>query len=105
MCTVFKSPDKVKTIGVLSFNYAAQRLFLNKMANAKYKDIRIANKYMWKNTHLWILHILHQLKMSPEEIVAKLFYDYEELWPIGCDIFHFFNCINHTPKTSWVLSV
>ena len=79
MCTVFKSPDKVKTIGVLSFNYAAQRLFLNKMANAKYKDIRIANKYMWKNTHLWILHILHQLKMSPEEIVAKLFYDYEEL--------------------------
>lgn len=48
MCTVFKSPDKVKTIGVLSFNYAAQRLFLNKMANAKYKDIRIANKYMWK---------------------------------------------------------
>lgn len=105
MCTVFKSPDKVKTIGVLSFNYAAQRLFLNKMTNAKYKDIRIANKYMWKNTHLWILHILHQLKMSPEEIVAKLFYDYEELWPIGCDIFHFFNCINHTPKTSWVLSV
>ena len=69
MCTVFKSPDKVKTIGVLSFNYAAQRLFLNKMANAKYKDIRIANKYMWKNTHLWILHILHQLKMSPEEIM------------------------------------
>ena len=37
MCTVFKSPDKVKTIGVLSFNYAAQRLFLNKMANANIK--------------------------------------------------------------------
>lgn len=73
MSTNFKGDNNTRTIGVLSFNYAAQRLFLNKIDDIKYKDVRIANKYMWKNAHFWILHILHQLKMSPEEIVAKLF--------------------------------
>lgn len=105
MYKVSKSPNKIKKIGVLSFNYAAQRLFLNKLVKAKYKDVRISNKYTWKYAHLWILHILHRLKMSPEMIASKLFYDYEELWSTGCDVFHFFNCINHLPKTPWVLSV
>ena len=105
MSTNFKGDNNTRTIGVLSFNYAAQRLFLNKIDDIKYKDVRIANKYMWKNAHFWILHILHQLKMSPEEIVAKLFYDYEELLPTKCDVFHFFNCINHMANTPWVLSV
>ena len=30
-------------IGILSKNYAAQRLFLNKLPEAKYKDVRFYN--------------------------------------------------------------
>jgi len=45
------------------------------------------------------------LKMSPEEMVAKLFYDFKALMPTGCDVFHFFNCINLGKHSKWVLSV
>ena len=36
-------------IGILSKNYAAKRLFLNKLPNATYKDIRFYNYYLWRN--------------------------------------------------------
>ena len=43
--------------------------------------------------------------MSPEEAAAKLFYDYKALLPTRCDIYHFFNTINHSKKQPWVISV
>lgn len=92
-------------IGILSKNYAAQRLFLNKLPEAKYKDIRFYNWCLWKNAYLWGLKALGKLKMSPEEMVAKLFYDFRALVPTGCDVFHFFNCINLGTHSKWVLSV
>lgn len=96
--------EKMK-IGILSHNYAAKRLFLNKVEGAVYKDIRPLNWFLWKNVHLWFLRAIHKLKMSPEEIVAKLFYDYKAMLPTGCDILHFFNCINHGSNVPWVVSV
>lgn len=92
-------------IGILSKNYAAQRLFLNKLPEAKYKDVRFYNWCLWKNAYLWGLKVLGKLKMSPEVMVAKLFYDFKTLMPTGCDIFHFFNCINLGKHSKWVISV
>lgn len=92
-------------IGVLSKNYAAQRLFLNKIKGATYKDIRFYNYYLWRNAHLWFLRTIGKLNMSPEEEAARLFYDYKSAIPTGCDVFHFFNTINHDKKKSWVVSV
>ena len=95
----------MKTIGVLSRNYAAKRLFLNKISESQYKDIRFYNWYLWKNAHLWFLHIIGKLKMTPEEVAAKMFYDYKAVVPTGCDVFHFFNTINHSNTPNWVISV
>lgn len=86
----------MKTIGILSKNYAAKRLFLNKLSDCKYKDVRFFNWYLWKNAHLWFLRTIGKLKMSPEEAAARLFYDYKAIAPTGCDVFHFFNTINHS---------
>ena len=85
----------MKTIGILSKNYAARRLFLNKLEGCKYKDIRFNNLYLWRNAHLWFLRTIGKLKMTPEEAAAKLFYDYKAIMPTGCDVLHFFNTINH----------
>ena len=71
--------DSIK-IGILSKNYAAQRLFLNKISGAKYKDIRFYNYYLWRNAHLWFLRTIGKLNMSPEEQASKLFYDYKKLF-------------------------
>ncbi len=92
-------------IGILSKNYAAKRLFLNKLANAIYKDIRFYNYYLWKNAHLWFLKIIGKLNMSPEEQASKLFYDYKAILPTKCDLYHFFNTINYSKKQPWVISV
>ena len=92
-------------IGILSKNYAAQRLFLNKLPNATYKDIRFYNYYLWRNAHLWFLRMTGKFNMSPEEQVAKMFYRYKSIYPIECDIFHFFNTINYDKKKPWVISV
>lgn len=92
-------------IGILSKNYAAQRLFLSKINNATYKDIRFYNSYLWKNAYLWFLRMIGKLNMTPEEAAAKLFYDYRSLLPTGCDIFHFFNTICHDKQSPWVISV
>ena len=92
-------------IGILSKNYAAQRLFLNKVPNALYKDIRFYNWCLWKNAYLWGLKIIGKLNMSPEEMVAKLFYDFKTAYPTRCDIFHFFNCICLDKYNKWVVSV
>lgn len=92
-------------IGILSKNYAAQRLFLNKLPEATYKDIRFYNWYLWRNSYLWLLRAIGKLKMSPEEMVARLFYDFKSAIPTGCDLFHFFNCINIGNGKKWVVSV
>lgn len=92
-------------IGILSKNYAAQRLFLDKLPKTQYKDIRFYNWCLWKNAHLWGLKAIGKLKMSPEEMVARLFYDFKPIIPTGCDVFHFFNCINLGKHTKWVISV
>lgn len=92
-------------IGILSKNYAAKRLFLNKLPNATYKDIRFYNYYLWRNAHLWFLRTIGKLKMSPEEQASKLFYDYKAIVSTGCDVYHFFNTINYSKKTPWVISV
>lgn len=92
-------------IGILSKNYAAKRLFLNKLPNVEYKDIRFYNYYLWRNAHLWFLRTIGKLKMSPEEQASKLFYDYRALLPTGCGLYHFFNTINYSKKTPWVVSV
>lgn len=92
-------------IGILSKNYAAKRLFLNKLPNVEYKDIRFYNYYLWRNAHLWFLRTIGKLKMSPEEQASKLFYDYRAILPTGCDLYHFFNTINYSKKTPWVVSV
>ena len=92
-------------IGILSKNYAARRLFLYKLPEAQYKDLRFYNWCLWKNAYLWGLKALGKLKMSPEEMVAKLFYDFMSLLPTGCDVFHFFNCINLGKHSKWVISV
>lgn len=92
-------------IGILSKNYAAKRLFLYKLPKAIYKDIRFYNYYLWRNTHLWFLRTIGKLKMSPEEQASKLFYDYKAIIPTRCDIYHFFNTINYSTKTPWVVSV
>lgn len=95
----------MKTIGILSRNYAAKRLFLNKISECQYRDIRFYNCYLWKNAHFWFLHIIGKLKMTPEEVAAKMFYDYKAVVPTGCDVFHFFNTINHSNTPNWVISV
>ena len=92
-------------IGILSKNYAAQRLFLDKLPEAQYKDVRFYNWCLWKNAYLWGLKAIGKLNMSPEEMVAKLFYDFKALIPTGCDVFHFFNCINLGKYSKWVISV
>lgn len=92
-------------IGILSKNYAAQRLFLDKLSECQYKDVRFYNWCLWKNAHLWWLKAIGKLKMSPEEMVAKLFYDFKMIIPTGCDVFHFFNCINLGKHSKWVISV
>lgn len=92
-------------IGILSKNYAAKRLFLNKLPDATYKDIRFYNYYLWRNAHLWFLRTIGKLKMSPEEQASKLFYDYRAILHTGCDLYHFFNTINYSKKTPWVVSV
>jgi len=92
-------------IGILSKNFAAQRLFLDKIEGAIYKDVRFYNFWLWRNAHLWGLKLLHLLKMSPEEEAAKLFCDFQAIYPTGCDIYHMFNCINHSEKSPWVISV
>lgn len=48
----------MKTIGILSKNYAAKRLFLNKLSDYQYKNIRFYNWYLWENAHLCFLHII-----------------------------------------------
>lgn len=96
--------DKMK-IGVLSRNYAAQRLFLNKIKNAEYKDLRFNNFHLWRNAHLFFLRAIGKLSMSPEEAAAKLFYDYKSVFPTGCDVLHFFNTICHDRHTPWVISI
>lgn len=100
-----KKMIKPKTIGILSKNYAAQRLFLNKIDGATYKDIRFLNWYLWKNVHLWFLRTIGKLNMSPEEQAAKLFYEYRAILPTGCDVYHFFNTINYSTHSPWVISV
>ncbi len=97
--------NRVNTVGILSKNYAARRLFLDKLPEVRYKDIRVTNWCMWNKMHLWVLKMCRCLRMSPEVMVAKLFYDYRSIWPAGCDVFHFFNCINHGRKSRWVVSV
>lgn len=92
-------------IGILSKNYAAQRLFLDKLPECQYKDVRFYNWCLWKNAYLWGLKAIGKLKMSPEEMVAKLFYDFKMIIPTGCDVFHFFNCINLGMHSKWVISV
>lgn len=92
-------------IGILSKNYAAQRLFLDKLPECQYKDVRFYNWCLWKNAYLWGLKAIGKLKMSPEEMVAKLFYDFKMMIPTGCDVFHFFNCINLGKHSKWVISV
>lgn len=92
-------------IGILSKNFAAQRLFLDKIGGAIYKDVRFYNLCLWKNAHLWALKFLHLLKLSPEEEAAKLFCDFKAAIPTGCDLYHFFNCINHSSSSKWVISV
>lgn len=92
-------------IGILSKNYAAQRLFLDKLPECQYKDVRFYNWRLWKNAYLWGLKAIGKLKMSPEEMVAKLFYDFKMIIPTGCDVFHFFNCINLGKHSKWVISV
>lgn len=92
-------------IGVLSKNYAAQRLFFNKLSESQYKDIRLYNLYLWKNAYLWGMKMLGCLRMSPEEMVARLFYDFKPILPTRCDLFHFFNCVNLGRNSKWVISV
>lgn len=92
-------------IGILSKNYAAQRLFLDKLPECQYKDVRFYNWCLWKNAYLWGLKAIGKLNMSPEEMVAKLFYDFKMIIPTGCDVFHFFNCINLGKHSKWVISV
>lgn len=92
-------------IGILSKNYAAQRLFLDRLPEATYKDIRFYNMRLWHNMHLWILRYLGKLNMSPEKIAERLFYEYKSTIPTRCDLFHFFNTICHDHKRPWVISV
>lgn len=96
---------KPPVIGVLSHNYAAKRLFLDKISGAKYKDIRFLNWFLWNKAHLWFLRAIGKLRMTPEESAAKLFYEYKAMAPTGCDLFHFFNTINYSTRTPWVVSV
>ncbi len=91
-------------IGILSHNYAAQRLFLNKIDNTQYKDLRLNNSFLYKNAYLWLLKYMGKLHLSPEEMVARLFYNYRSILPNDCDLYHFFNCVSFDKK-QWVLSV
>ena len=88
-------------IGILSKNYAAKRLFLDKLPLAEYKDVRFNNWHLWKNAHLWFLRAIGKLRMTPEEAAAKLFYDFKSVVPTGCDVLHFFNtiCLSQLPVT------
>lgn len=92
-------------VGILSTNYAARRLFFGIISGAEYKDIRFYNWYLWSKAHLWFLRIIGKLKMTPEEQAAKLFYEYKAIIPTGCDVLHFFNTINYSNNTPWVISV
>lgn len=91
-------------IGILSKNYAAKRLYLNKISGAQYKDVRFNNYFLWRNTHLFFLKLIGKLRMSPEEAASKLLYKYRSLFPTGCDVFHFFNTMNYTNKP-WIINI
>lgn len=97
--------SKKDTIGVLSNNYAAHRLFRNKLKDVKYKDVRLYNAFLWKNLFSLIIFKLHLFKSSQDEIISKLFYNYKSILPTGCQLFHFFNCINRDTSSPWVISV
>ena len=91
-------------IGILSKNYAAKRLFLNKIKNAEYEDIRYNNYYLWRYSHLWFLKMIGKLNMTPEEAGCKIYYRYKDLLPTRCDIYHFFNTINYSNKP-WIINI
>jgi len=93
------------TIGVLSKNYAAKRLFLDKLSDARYVDVRPTNYFVWRNLPLLLGMKLHLSHRSPEELVSRLFYDYKAAVPLRCDILHLFNCIDHSSGTPWAISV
>lgn len=100
---IFKSKDRKKVIALLSNNYAHNRLITGKVEGYRYKNIRNLNFHFWINSYRIILRKLHLQRMSDEEYVSKLFYDFYSL-PFGYNILHLFNCINHN-KTPWVISV
>ena len=63
----------MKKIGILSKNYAAKRLFLNKIGECQYKDIRFYNWYLWKNAHLWFLRAIGKLNMTQKKLLQNCF--------------------------------
>lgn len=92
-------------IGITSRNYAAKRLILGKIKNAKYKNVSFLNYYLWRNAHLLFLRAIGKLNMTPEEQASKLFYEFKMLFYKNYDILHFFNTINYSFKNPWVISV
>ena len=92
-------------IGILSKNYAAKRLFLNKVPNVQYKDIRFYNLYLWRNAHLWLLIYFGLLHMPTDILIPKLFYHFKAICPTQCNIYHFFNTICYSKKQLWVISI
>ncbi len=99
-----KLKDGRKIVGILSRNYAACRLILNKLSGVQYKDVRLFNWCIWSKPHLLLMRATHCYR-SLEKLVAKLLYDFRAMWPTGCDVLHFFNCINHSSRSAWVVSV
>ncbi|MCW3786647.1 glycosyltransferase [Plebeiibacterium sediminum] len=93
-------------LGLLSENYASKRLFLDRIPTIEYKNIRFNNLFLIISTPILILKNLGLLKnISNEELVEKVFYRYKNILPEKCNIYHFFNTVNYSKKTPWVLSV
>jgi len=92
-------------IGILSRNYAAKRLIIDKVKNASYENVRFLNYHLWKNAHLWFLRAIGKLNLSQEEQASKLFYKFKMLFDKDYDMLHFFNTINYSYKNPWVISV
>ena len=93
------------TIGILSKNYAWQRLILGKVAGARYRLLRLLNAYVWLNGFGLLTRYLGLEWYSDEEVYIKSSSRYRPLLPVSVDLLHLFNSVSCSPSRPWILSV
>jgi glycosyltransferase involved in cell wall biosynthesis len=100
-------PKKMHQVGIASKGYSTQRFITNKIAGYHYVDIRFYNQYLWRNLHLLIARKFKLLKLSEEDMLLRLFLKYKLIFPsfFNFQVLHFFNTVNFSKRTPWVLTI